>query len=200
MLGILSVFGFSLAYSRFSIRYGWLPSTFAGLVVYIASTFLLDTTNLSEIATFAIVLIGQGVCLVLMPKVASDELGAVSSKWEIPTRMISATVLVFVITGVAQLLGPQLTGLLTPFPIYASILAIFTHRSQNGAQAVRLLRGVIAGSFTFIIFFLVTSTTIIAWGIGYSFASAIAISLLTHAVSFRLLKHSTREFQLSLLL
>ncbi|MGD0424488.1 MAG: hypothetical protein ABSA92_13680 [Candidatus Bathyarchaeia archaeon] len=77
--------------------------------------------------------------------------------------MVSATILVFVITGVAQWLRPQLTGLLIPFPVYATILAVFTHRSEGGAAAIKLLRGVVAGSFTFTTFFLIISGTIIKW-------------------------------------
>ena len=102
--------------------------------------------------------------------------------------MVSATILVFLITGVAQWLGPQLTGLLTPFPIYATILAVFTHRYAGGAQAVRLLRGVVAGSFTFAVFFLVISSTIVLWGIGLAFVCAIGVSVLTHFVSFQFLR------------
>ena len=102
--------------------------------------------------------------------------------------MVSATALVFLITGLAQILGPQLTGLLTPFPIYATILAVFTHQYAGGTQAVRLLRGVVAGSFTFAVFFLVISSTIIIWGVGTAFLCAIGVSLLTHIASFQFLR------------
>jgi uncharacterized membrane protein len=102
--------------------------------------------------------------------------------------MVSATALVVLITEVAPLLGPQLTGLLSPFPIYATTLAVFIHRSQGGEEAVKLLRGVVVGSFTFIIFFLIVSLTIVPWGVGLSFLTAIGVSFLTHAMSLQVLK------------
>ena len=102
--------------------------------------------------------------------------------------MIFATTLVFLITGVAQSVGPQLTGLISPFPVYAATLAAFTHRLQGREQAVLLLRGVVAGSFTFIAFFLVVSLTLVAWGVTASFLAAIGVSLLTHAVSLQFLR------------
>ena len=102
--------------------------------------------------------------------------------------MISATALVFIITAIAQLLGPKLTGLLTPFPIYASVLAVFTHRYEAVEHAVRLLRGVVVGSITATIFLLIVSSTIITWGIGFAFLSAMGVALATHLAVFQFLK------------
>ncbi len=188
MLGIVSVYAFSLAYSWLSIRFSWLLSAMGSLAAYFTTTYLLDRANLSEIAGLISVLLALVLSLALLPRGEPGKLSTVSSRWEIPTRMISATALVFVITSVAHLLGPQLTGLLTPFPVYASILAVFTHRSEGGWQAVRLLRGVVVGSFTFRAFFLVIFATILAWGVGYAFMCAIGVGLLTHAVSLQYLK------------
>jgi uncharacterized membrane protein YgaE (UPF0421/DUF939 family) len=102
--------------------------------------------------------------------------------------MVSATALVFLITAIAQFLGPKLTGLLTPFPIYASVLAVFTHRYETAGDAVSLLRGVVVGSITAVIFLLVISSTIAAWGVGFAFLSAIGVSLVTHGAVFQFLK------------
>ena len=42
---------------------------------------------------------------------------------------------------VAPLLGAQLSGLLTPFPIFGTVLSAFAHRQQGAAAAIQLLRG-----------------------------------------------------------
>jgi hypothetical protein len=193
MLGIMSVFVFCLAYSRLAARFGWLLSMMGGFVAYVTCTYLLDLTGISLAAGFVSVMMILVTCLALMPKPRLTDDTPASTKWEIPTRMVSATALVFIITGIAQLLGAQLTGLLTPFPVYATILAIFVHRSEGHAQAVRLLRGVVAGSFTFAVFFLVISSTILTLGLGVSFVCAIGMSLLTHIVSFMFLKRTENE-------
>jgi len=188
MLGIISVFIFCLVYSRLAIHFKWVPSLLVALVSYFALTYTLDALSPSLLVGFVSIIVILAGSLALMPHVRSDELPSVSPRWEIPARMVSATALVFVITGVAQLLGPRLTGLLTPFPVYVTILAVFIHRLQGGGQAVRLLRGVVAGSFTFAVFFLVLSTTILAWGVGASFTAAICTGLVTHGCSFQLLQ------------
>ena len=192
MLGIISVFVFCLVYSRLAIHVKWTPSLLGALVSYFASTYFLNVLRLSLLVGFASILVILVASLALMPSVGSDKTPAISPHWEIPARMISATALVFIITGVAQLLGPQLTGLLTPFPVYVTILVVFIHRLQDAGQAVRLLRGVVAGSFTFAVFFLVISTTILTWGVGTSFTAAICFGLVTHACSFRFLKRPSR--------
>ena len=188
MLGIMSVFVFSVVYSRLAIYLGWVPSVVGGLSSFFLSTYLLDAVSLPLLVGFASALVAMAVCLTLMPKVASDKLPLATPSWELPARMISATALVFIITGVAQVLGPQLTGLLTPFPIYATVLGVFIHRSEGGGQAVRLLRGVVAGSLTSLFFLLVISATLVPWGVGNSFVCAICIGLLTHALLLRFLK------------
>ena len=188
MMGIISVFVFALTYTWSATRYQWRLSLLTGLCAYLTCTILLNSIELQLIIGFISVLGVLGATLLLMPKVSLIKVSDGTGWWEIPVRMISATVLVFVITGIAQWLGPQLTGLLTPFPVYATILAVFTHRSEGGPQAIKLLRGVVAGSLTFTTFFLIISATIANWGVGLAFASAILISALTHTIAFQFLR------------
>jgi len=188
MLGIVSVYVFCLAYGWVAMRSGWFQSIFAGILAFLASTFLLELTTFSLAIELTLCILVLVVSLYLMPHVGRDRKEVGHMRWELPARMISATALVFLITGVASLLGPQLTGLLSPFPIYATTLSAFIHRSQGGEEAVKFLRGVMVGSFTFIIFFLILSLTLVSWGIAASFLAAVIMSLLIHGVSLQLLR------------
>jgi len=192
MMGIVSVFAFACTYAWSATRHQWHISLLAGLCAYLACTLLLNSIGWPLLVSFVFVLGALVATLLLMPQVSWSKSRYRMGWSEIPARMFSATVLVFVITGVAQWLGPQLTGLLTPFPIYATILAVFTHRFEGGANAIKLLKGVVAGSFTFTMFFLMISTTIIDWGVGWAFVSAMLISILTHAISFEFLRRGSR--------
>jgi len=188
MMGIISVSIFSLAYSWSASHVSWLLSVLMGFCAWVACTFLLDNISVSSMILLPIVLAGIVLSYLLMPRPPSHHAVRTPPRWEIPARMISATALVFIITGIAQLLGPKLTGLLTPFPIYASVLAVFTQRYEAVEHAVRLLRGVVIGSITATIFLLIVSSTIIAWGIGFAFLSAMGVSLVTHLAIFQFLK------------
>ena len=192
MLGIVSVFAFCLAYAWSAKCLAWFQSALVGIAAFFACTFLLDMVSLSLWIEFDLVLLLLVLSVLLMPHVGSDKISPWRTRWELPARMVSATALVVLITGVAPLLGPQLTGLLSPFPIYATTLAVFVHRSQGGEEAVKLLRGLVVGSFTFVIFFLILSLTIVPWGVGFSFLTAIGVSFFTHATSLQILKFRNR--------
>ncbi len=56
---------------------------------------------------------------------------SISPRWEIAARMALATALVLLVTGISSALGLRLSGLLSPFPVYAAIYAVFTQRSAG---------------------------------------------------------------------
>jgi hypothetical protein len=116
-----------------------------------------------------------------------------SSVWDILLRMITGTSLVLVVTGSAQILGPRLSGLLAPFPIYTSVLAMFTHRFQGPSSAVQLLRGLVLGLFTFAFFFLLVALTVDEWGILISFGTAVLLSFAFHGTSLLLLRRTYNQ-------
>jgi len=192
MLGIVSVYVFCLTYSRTATHLRWFQSTLAGFTGFFACTALLEGVSLPLSVEFGFAVLVLLACLLLMPRVGADRAPAGGMRFELLARMVSATALVIALTAVAPLLGPQLTGLLSPFPVYATTLGVFTHRSQGGEEAVKLLRGVVVGSLTFTVFFLVVALTIVSWGLAASFLTAIGVSLLMHSVLLQLLRLRSR--------
>src|SRR3712207_9454956 len=61
--------------------------------------------------------------------------------------MVVATVFVLLLTAVAPVLGPYLSGLLSPFPLFGAVLVVFVHRSEGATSAMKLLRGLLFGLF-----------------------------------------------------
>jgi hypothetical protein len=54
---------------------------------------------------------------------------------------------------------------LSPFPVFATVLAAFTQRSAGPLAAQRLLRGVLLGSFGFASFFAVVTIGLVRWSL-----------------------------------
>jgi hypothetical protein len=106
--------------------------------------------------------------------------------------MIVATVFVLLLTSLARNLGPQLTGLLAPFPLYAAILTVFAHRLEGPGAAVQVLRGLLLGLFAFAGFFLVVALTIERMGEAVGFAAALAVTLALQAGSLWILRRTSR--------
>jgi drug/metabolite transporter (DMT)-like permease len=96
---------------------------------------------------------------------------------------VVATGLVVSLTGIAPAIGAHLTGLLSPFPVYAGVLAIFAHRQGGGDAANNVLKGLLLGLFSFGAFFLVLAVGLSHLGTGLIFllatVSALAIQGLT---------------------
>jgi hypothetical protein len=98
-------------------------------------------------------------------------------------RIVVATAVVLAITESAPALGPRLSGLLATFPVYAATLAVFAHR-VDPPSAIRVVRGLMSGLFSFVAFFAVIALTIDRAGTGPAFAAATAASLVIQAASF----------------
>ena len=99
-------------------------------------------------------------------------------RWDIPVRMSLATVVVVTITALAPFIGAHLTGLLSPFPVFGAVLAVFTHHSHGARGATAVLDGLITGLASPAVFFLVLALALSPLGLA-SFAVAAAVALMT---------------------
>lgn len=109
-------------------------------------------------------------------------------RWDLPLRMAVATAFVVLLTALAPLLGARLTGLLAPFPLFASVLAVFAHAQRGPTAAAGVLRGLLLGLFSFAGFFIALALLLVPAGIVLAFAAAIAAALSIQAGSLWLLR------------
>ncbi len=179
MAGTVSQAAFCLAYGWLAFRHGWLLALAAACLAFAVSTAALRHFALPLLPLFLIAVTTLVVSLRLMPSRAARAPTAPTPapRWDIPARMVVATGFVLLLTGIAPALGPLLTGLLAPFPIYGAILAVFAHHLQGPAPAVTVLRGLLLGLFGFAGFFLVLAVLLERAGIGPAFAAATGIGL-----------------------
>jgi hypothetical protein len=101
--------------------------------------------------------------------------------------VVLGTTLVVAISTIAPLLGPHTSGLVATFPLYVSILAVFSHATEGPAAAIDVQRGLLAGLFGTTAFALILHLAIVPLGIGPSFALAIAVTLGLQAFALRFL-------------
>jgi hypothetical protein len=194
LAGTISQAAFCLTYAWLAERRTWPLTMAAGCLAFAASTAALQHLALSALPLFLIVIATLAAALRLMPDgfAASSSASVVEPpRWDLAARMAVATTLVVLLTGVAPALGPRLTGLLTPFPLYAAILAVFAHRLQGPAAAVGVLRGLLLGLFAFAAFFLVLAMLLDRVGIASAFAGAILVALTVQAGSLLVLRRTS---------
>lgn len=182
LLGIVAWAAFGLAYAWCCLRLPWWWSTLVGWATYFAVGFLLRPLKVGDVSAFVLVCVSLGVILLAFPRPRAETVCVAPTRAELWVRMVTATVFILVLTGVAQTLGPRASGLLSAFPAFTTILAVFNHR-LNSSAAVQVLKGVSAGLFTAASFFLVLAVVLVRVGAKAAFAWAILAALLVQAGS-----------------
>jgi len=124
----------------------------------------------------------------LIPRRPAPKTAVSLPRWDLPARMIIATLFVIGLTNFAMRLGPQLSGLLAPFPIFALVLAVFAHRQQGADASIRLLRGNVIGSLAFAFFFLVVGGFLTNLDIPLTYLIATLAAILVNGISLRLVR------------
>jgi len=187
--GVIAEAAFALAYGRLATRGRWPLALLAGSAAFGAGAVVLERLTLGP---GALVLVAVGALVLamrLLPAGASGPAPAAPPppRWDLPTRMLLATVVVLLLTSLAPRLGPQLSGLLATFPLFAAILTAFAHRLQGAGAAVAVLRGLLYGLFAFTAFCLVLGLGLPRLGIAPAFTAAVVVALAVQAVSLWLL-------------
>jgi uncharacterized membrane protein (GlpM family) len=195
LLGAFSTMTFCLVYSWLAMRWGWPGALAASCLAFLAVTAVLRQVTLGLPLLFVLVLLALGLGLRLMPRPAAGRPGGAAPlpAWDIPARMLVGTAFVVLLTAGAPALGPQLTGLLAPFPLFASTLAVFAHHHQAPEAGISVLRGLLHGLFAFTSFFMVLAALLERTGLATAFGAAIAVALLLQAGTFWALRHGSEH-------
>ncbi len=189
--GTISQVVFSLAYSWIASRHRWQLALLVSSLVFFVATAILQAVEIPALTLYGIVLLALLVGIWLMPKnAAQDLIISAAPEWDIPARMVVATSFVLILTSAAPLLGAHLTGLLSPFPLYAATLAAFAHHFDGAAPATRMLRGMLIGLFSFASFFLVLAFLLESSGVAAAFVVAIIVALTIQGCSLLIMQRA----------
>jgi hypothetical protein len=180
LLGLISLAMFVAVYMALAGRLQWIACVSVGWLVYLAMTAALDELHVSAPTAMSLACATLVAMLWLAPEpspVASLDTVPPVPSWELPARALCALVLVLTLTAIAGSLGSQLSGLLTPFPVVASVLAAFTHARAGAQQTRSLLRGLLLGFFSFALFCFAVAVLMQPIGLAPAFAIATAAAL-----------------------
>ena len=185
LAGTISQAAFCLAYAWSAPRNRWPASLLLASIAFGVVTAGLDLVAPPLWLTTVAAITSLPASIALMPRQPSAIARARLPAWDLPARMVAATAFVLLLTEAAAVLGPYLTGLLAPYPLYATILAVFAHEQEGASAVARILRGLLFGLFAFVGFFVVLATTLERLGIAFAFLLALLVALLCQAASFR---------------
>jgi hypothetical protein len=194
MAGAISQAAFCVVYGHLA-RSGWPRALAAACLAFAASTAALDRIAADPLPLFGAVVAALLLAFRVMPAGAPERPGAPAAAppWDIPSRMIVATGFVLLLTGIASALGPQLTGLLAPFPLYGAVLAVFAHHLRGAAAASAILRGLLLGLYAFAGFFLVLAWLLGRTGLAMAFTAATAVTFAIQSLALLTLRRTQRS-------
>lgn len=191
LLGLAALTAFVVVYGRLATRTGPLASVLCGWTAFLASVGLLYLVQ----PPLALSLLFVGACFalglrLLPPAPPSLPAPVPPPWWDLPARALAALGLVVVLTAVSGALGPHLSGLLAPFPIITSVLAVFTHGHGGVAPVTVLLRNFLVGFYGFAAFCFTLAVALPGMTTAAAFALATAMALAVQATIFLLRRRS----------
>lgn len=198
LLGLAALTLFVVVYGRVAERTGPVPSLLAGWAAFLLGVAFLRLLDLPVGVALILVAAGFAAGLVFLPApTAPPAVATAPPWWDLPGRALAALALVVGLTAASGALGPHLSGLLAPFPIVTSVLAVFTHASGGPDQVRVLLRNFLVGFYGFAAFCFV-----LAWGLdslseaaafSTALAGALAVQTTIFALSSRRLRPQAAE-------
>jgi hypothetical protein len=192
LLGLVSLIAFVVVYGRLAGRMSWGASMLAGWLAFALATVLFSALSLPTGAALGLAAIALLVGLACLPRArAEPRAPSAPPVWDLPLRATCALALVLTLTAVSGWLGPQLSGLLAPFPIIATVLATFTHAQRGPDELLRLLRGLLSGFGAFALFCFTLAASLRHFDIAAAFALASALALLTQGIVLVLMRWSS---------
>ncbi|MFO0696270.1 MAG: hypothetical protein U0230_22080 [Polyangiales bacterium] len=181
-IGAAPTMVFALVYAHLASRLAWGATLGLAYTAYFAATALLSLAPTNAFTAIAIPLATWALSLRAFPRASASGLVAKPSAFDLPVRIVATMTLVVAITTLARILGPERSGLLTPFPIATAVLAVFAHREAGGGAAAVLLRALVRGLFSFCTFFVVIGFALPSVGAVPAFALGGLAALCVHVV------------------
>jgi hypothetical protein len=178
--GIAILGGFALLFATICAYLPWPAVVGVAWAACLAAGFALAYVHLGSVGGLALALTINTTCWYALGKRRTGDALVVSPPWwDLPSRAVATGLLVVVLTTAAAALGPELTGVLAPFPIATSVVATFALAQAGPGAAIATLRGVLRGLPGFAVFCFVVATLVERLGGPAAFAIGTVAALAT---------------------
>jgi hypothetical protein len=193
LAGQLSNCFFCLAYTLVAKKNNWFVSSLTAISVFLLATYLWNGFSWQLLPAFFVLLLVIGLVALLIPRQSLARSTFVAPRWDLPARIFSATAFVILLTTVADKLGPHLSGLISPFPVFSVVFAAFTQSQLGAKSASNLLRGVVLGSGSYAAFFLIVGAFLTRLGIAQTYFLASLVALAVSGSTFLIARKMAKQ-------
>lgn len=196
MLGYAALAFFILAFERMGARgLCWQVVCLGSSVTYFGFAWLFSFLPRSGLLAFVVSMLCLALVLRAIPCTGKHWETPRAAWWDLPLRMVAAGGLVLGITAVAKIIGPQWSGFLSTYPVFITLMGVFT-LVQAGMEPVRMLmRGFVGGMFGAVIFFFVLRLALPHMHAVAAYALAALVNFMVCGADLWLSRHSLQALR-----
>jgi hypothetical protein len=175
-LGLGAIVAYSLGFVAASSR-GPAAALGAATIAYVVAGFALQAVaGWPYLLLAVLVAIAIFATLRILPVSTGGRSSVRHPAWDLPARVIVGTTLVVGLTTIAPLLGPTVSGIVTTFPVYVSVLTMFAFLGDGRPGALGVLRGALIGLPGTVAFYLPIHFFVVVPGVAPAFALSVAVT------------------------
>jgi len=168
---------FGIAYAWACLRLRWPGAWLCALLAWLAAVSVLVRVPPSIAGSLAISLALLLLAPRLFPKPRGQWGASAVPPHELLLRMAAGAGMVLAVTALAETLGAAWTGLLAVFPVFSSVLAVFSQRANGAGFVVAMLRAMTGGFYAFLAFCTVVALLLTSQGVAATFAAAVVLAI-----------------------
>lgn len=138
------------SYAKLAARLSPTPALLGALAIFAGGVTLVGMLHVSALIAGLLTAAGFALALRWWPETSSEEIEA-NGRTRLVVRVVAATVFTIIIVTMATKLGALLTGLVDALPVTTMVMAFMTHQEQGPDATSQFIRGVLRGSFSWVI-------------------------------------------------
>jgi hypothetical protein len=173
--------GFVLwAYAKMTTRCTPMVALLGALGVFAVSVTTIGMFHFSALIAGLLTAAGFALALRWWPESSTDVV-AQNVRSRLLLRVIAATVFTIVIVTMAGKFGALLSGLVDALPMTTLLMAFMTHQEQGPDATSKFIRGVLRGSFSWVVSTVVLAIVLATGHVLFAFGLSLLTALLVQA-------------------
>jgi hypothetical protein len=137
-------------YAKLTTRFSPVLALTGALAVFTLTVSVLGSVHFPAIIAGVLTAAGFALALRFWPSTSADE-AVPGGRSRLVTRVVAATIFTVIIVTMAGRFGALLSGLVDALPMTTMLMAFMTHQGQGADAASLFIRGVLRGSFSWVI-------------------------------------------------
>lgn len=141
LVGQVALIVFSWVYAISALKMTWGRSLATGTLACLVTGAVLTSFEIHLYVLLPLLIATWLLASKFWPAYVTEPRTSEVPRWELPARLLVTVVLIVTLTGAASILGPQIAGALSTYPVIISVLGAFSQRRHGPDSTVATLHG-----------------------------------------------------------